>query len=282
MTVCVAIKVHDCIVFSADSASTLTATDENGNQSVLNVYNNADKVFNLHRNLPLCAMTCGMGHIGGRSISSLAKELRQDLMSGEEKLTKSTYTVQQVAEQAQKFFQEKYNTDPQPSSPSDFFEFWVGGYGSDHEHGEIWKVSIRGGEMQEVEQICKPEVSSSIYWGGQGEAIARLVLGMDPQLIDVLVDKGIKENLAVELFDTGRGAMEAPLVSPGMPTIDTIRLARFLVQTTIGYFSFKFGSDIVGGVADIATVTKFEGFKWIERKHFYPENLNRENTGHVC
>ena len=67
-----------------------------------------------------------------------------------------------------------------------------------------------------------------------------------------------------------------------MPTIDAIRLADFLVDVTKGYFSFAFGSDIVGGATDLATVTKWEGFKWIRRKHFYPVELNRKDLDHVC
>jgi hypothetical protein len=69
MTVCVGVAVHDCLVFSADSASTLVETDPNSGQSrVVNVYRHGNKVFNLHKQLPIAAMTCGMGNIGAASI----------------------------------------------------------------------------------------------------------------------------------------------------------------------------------------------------------------------
>lgn len=279
MTVCVAAKVHDCIVFAADSASTLSTVDGNGNRQVLNVYNNADKVFNLHRKLPLVAMTCGMGHIGGRSISNLAKEMRKEMMAS---LDTEAYSVKDVAEFAHAFFDGKYSDPAATRTPDDFLEFWVGGYGHDKEHGEIWKIVIQSGSLQPIQQVNQTGDPSGVYWGGQAEAIVRLVLGIDPRAVDVLKEKGIDSANALGIFNAAREGLETPIAHQTMPIIDTIRLVRFLVNTTIGYFSFKYGSDIVGGATDIATVTKYEGFKWIERKHYYPEELNRENNGHVC
>jgi hypothetical protein len=79
MTVCVAVRANDSMVFAADSASTLEARKPSGESVVVNVYRHGDKIFNLYKGLPVVAMTCGMGHIGDRAISSLAKDLRQRL-----------------------------------------------------------------------------------------------------------------------------------------------------------------------------------------------------------
>jgi hypothetical protein len=120
-----------------------------------------------------------------------------------------------------------------------------------------------------------------VHWGGQGEAIARLILGIDPRSMGALVEAGVAEAVAQTFFEEARKRIETPVCHPTMPTIDAIRLADFLVETTKGYFSFAFGSDIVGGATDIATVTKWEGFKWIRRKHFYPPELNRKDHDHA-
>ncbi|MCY4461698.1 MAG: hypothetical protein OXC26_15090 [Albidovulum sp.] len=48
------------------------------------------------------------------------------------------------------------------------------------------------------------------------------------------------------------------------------------------YFAFLLGADIVAGDTDIATDTKHEGFKWIRRKHYYSEYLNRRKTDHAA
>lgn len=90
------VKVFDGIVLSTDSATTLA--HPLGEQ----VYNNADKIFNLHRALPVAAMTWGLGHIGPASISTLSKTLRPRLMGRDPgyvtwKIDINDYTVEQIA-----------------------------------------------------------------------------------------------------------------------------------------------------------------------------------------
>lgn len=282
MTVCVAVKVHDCIVFAADSASTLSSTNSDGVSQVLNVYNNADKVFNLHRDLPLVAMTCGMGHIGGRSISNLAKEIRFELSKGEHPINAQDYTVQSVVERVHEFLSACYRAANGEARKGDYLEFWVGGYGSLNKHGEIWKIVFVDGSPLAPEQVNAEADGQGVFWGGQGQAIARLLLGIDTAFIDAMTQAGLDRALAETMYAQARNRMETPVLHATMPTIDAIRLADFLVDTTKGFFSFAFGSDIVGGATDIATVTKWEGFKWIRRKHFYSPELNPKDHDHVC
>lgn len=278
MTVCVAIKVHDCLVFAADSTSTLSATGENGQQSVLNVYNNADKVFNLHRKLPIMAMTAGMGHLAGRSIASIAKEFRIQLTDGD--LDTENYTVEDIANSAKEFIDVKY-TAAKELGHNGALEFWVGGYGSKNDHAEIWKIILADGRVSAPEKLVGVDDSQSINWGGQGSAVARLVLGIDPLFVDVTTNAGVAVEDAMKIFKTVRTSLEVPLIDAAMPIIDAIRFAEFLVKTTIGFYSFKHGADIVGGACDLATVTKHEGFKWIKRKHYYPHELNRGDHDHA-
>jgi hypothetical protein len=97
MTICVAVKVHDCLVFAADSALSLVDGGETAN-----VYSHGNKVFNLVKGLPVCAMFCGMGNIGRSSISSLAKDLRRELTcpSGEGGLNRDSYTIEEITRRA--------------------------------------------------------------------------------------------------------------------------------------------------------------------------------------
>ncbi|SDA24999.1 hypothetical protein SAMN02799622_03530 [Methylobacterium sp. UNC378MF] len=78
-----------------------------------------------------------------------------------------------------------------------------------------------------------------------------------------------------------RQRLESAFVWPTMPVRDAIDLADFLVETTKRYFRFLPGADIVGGDTDVAVVTRYEGFKWIRRKHFYPASLNPLETDHA-
>lgn len=77
MTIAISIKVNDGLVLAADSAATIPVLDANGNMmGVSAVYNNANKVFNLHKGRPIGAVTWGLGGIGVASIGTLMKDLR--------------------------------------------------------------------------------------------------------------------------------------------------------------------------------------------------------------
>ena len=63
---------------------------------------------------------------------------------------------------------------------------------------------------------------------------------------------------------------------PAMPIQDAIDLAHFLVETTIGFVRLAvFLPKSVGGAVEIAAITKHEGFRWVQRKSFYPAGLNQ-------
>lgn len=285
MTVCVCVAVHDCLVFAADSASTLVNTNQvTGESQVLNVYQHGDKVFNLYKGLPICAMTCGMGNVGQFSIGTLAKELRRRLSNGaaEWKLNKESYTLEEVAAKARKlFFEEKYRSLVPPPPAPHSLEFWIGGYTSNFDDGhEVWKVSIVNGDCPAPERVASGG-ATGWFASGQPVPINRMIIGFDPQLVEELMAVGMKEPEAQALVKHLRSKMEAPLVWPTMPVIDAIDLAQFLVETTKSYYRFMPGADIVGGDTDVAVVTKYEGFKWIRRKHFYSPSLNPLETDHA-
>ena len=281
MTVCVAIKVHDCIVFAADSASSLV-----GPLGVSNVWQHGIKVFNLHKGLPVVGMTAGMGHFGPASISNLAKDLRISLTNGDEdmsleKLDENKYSMEEVANIARDFFASKFSEiDPPPTNPNSF-DFWIGGYGSEGIRSEIWKIAIQDNDVLPLQQIAKAEDDNMVIWGGQPRAINRLIMGFDDHLLSVLSEHGLPDGEVHSITKKLRERTLTPLVDSSMPVQDAINLADFLVDVTKHYFAFLPGADIVGGDTDIATVTKYEGFKWIRRKHYYPAGLNPMETDHV-
>ena len=281
MTVCVGIKVYDGLVFAADSATTLVGHAPDGSTGVLNVWQHGNKVFNLHKKLPIAAMTCGMGHIGPASISTLTKDLRRLLTKDPDwKLNEKKYTIEQVARHAHKFFADLYNAvDPKPPNPHSF-EFWVGGIGSDGLRGEAWKIQIENGTIRDLMLVADQQHDVRVFWGGQTSVINRLLFGFDETLPEALAATGTEQD-AINAFVEGLKAnSEVPLAHAAMPVQDAIAVADFLVETTKRLFAFKPGADVVGGDTDIATVTKHEGFKWIRRKHYYPHGLNLE-TDHV-
>ncbi len=284
MTVCVSVKVHDCLVFAADSASSLTGVSATGEPTVINVWDHGNKVFNLYKGKPMAAMTCGLGNMGAASIGSLAKDFRRMITFGHggPAINPEAYTVEEVAVRAKDFFEERYSAiDPPPPANSTGFEFWIGGYGANCDHAELWKILLSGGVLQPPELIADQDNDGHVAWGGQPRPISRLLLGFDYELKDRLIAAGMDPATVEPLLQQIQDQLQTPLVHEAMPVVDAINLADFLVELTKRYFRFLPGADIVGGATDIATVTKHEGFKWIRRKHYYPPELNPQETDHV-
>jgi predicted proteasome-type protease len=284
MTVCVAVLVNDCIVFAADSATTVSQTNAAGQDVVINVYEHANKVFNLYKGIPVCAMTCGMGNIGVQSIAELAKELRLRLRVGEQawKIEKETYSLSDIAEKARKFFfEEKYNAwAGKPTGPHSF-SLHIGGYSAKSDTHELWNLQIENGNCA-APSLVRPKGECGINWAGQPECITRLVFGFSSKLEESLVKAGLNAADVKTLINTHlKNDLQVHFVWDAMPVQDAIHLARFFVETTKQYCRFLPGANIVGGDTDIAVVTKYEGFKWVARKHYYPAHLNLLETDHA-
>lgn len=282
MTICVAVKVHDCLVLAADSATSLIGVDDSGVPAIVNVYAHGNKVFNLVKGLPVAAMTCGMGNIGKFSISSLAKDLRRELSAPPKDggIDRERYSIEEIAIRAKELlFDRHYRALGAPPAGDHSLEFFVGGYTAGSPSAELWKILISNGECAAPEEQMSGQ-DSFVVWSGQPEALNRLLLGFSGRLVDALKAAGVEEERIPPLMDLIRSHTVTSLVDPPMPTGDAIALADFLVDVTKRYVHFLYGADTVGGDTDLATVTRHEGFKWIRRKHFYPRDLNLE-TDHV-
>lgn len=279
MTICVAIKVHDGLVFAADSTTTLATVGPDGRQIIHNTYVNANKVFNLLKGKPVVSMTSGIGNFGNRSISKISKEIRMSLSVADNPLyvDPNEFTIQEISEKARTYILDLYlqlENELRPQGDH-VFDYWIGGFGSENHLAELWKVQIINGLCDEPKLILGPEVCD-IAWGGQPEAINRLVLGYGQKMPDILKSAGVSDEDLPQLMGLIARNSVAPILSPAMPIQDAIDLSAFLVDATKQYVKFCVGADTVGGETDIAAVTKHEGFKWIRRKHYYPTELNRE------
>lgn len=278
MTVCVAICVHDGLIMAADSATSLVL-ERGGQSEVVNVYRYGNKVFNLVRGRAVSAMTAGMGSIGSASIQELVKEFRSRMKrEGDPYFLGEKFTIEEIALHAASFlFHEKFAQNPVPSPHT--LDFWVGGFSHQSNTPELWRVIIQNGQLIGPDRMCG-DMGHGIFVGGQPEPIFRLLNGFDNSLTDFMHDNGVP-GPNIDAFVSGLSARSAVhLHHPAMPVQDAIELAEFLVDVTKRYFRFKPGADTVGGDTDLAVVTRFERFKWIKRKHFYPAELNPRETGH--
>ena len=288
MSVAVLIGVHDGVVLAADSASTLTMAPPpgvilpNGSPGlVMNVYDNANKIFNIVKGHPIGCITFGSGNIGNASIGTLIKDLRKKLTETPSELgfDPKSYTMEEVAKILADFLgAECARLDP-IARGNTTIGFLLGGYSNPGEFGESWQVEIKMGVVQAPLRLRNPE-QAGINWGGQIESLQRMMLGFSPNIFDILAQitqpPQVPEEMAKRLAPLLTARLTAPMVFAPMPIQDAIDLARFLVHTAIMFSRFLPGPNVVGGPIEIAAITKHENFKWISRKHYYDQPLNKE------
>lgn len=282
MTVAVVVKVFDGVVIAADSATTMMLA--NGSAQV---YDNANKVFHLHRRLPIGSLTWGLGNIGDASIATITKDLRGRLMGKDPaysdwKLDPESYTLAGVMDRVvEMLYDELYVTHfaGAPAGPGSSLGFLVAGYSATEKQPEVWKlvISDAGVRPTPVLEAAKDVSGWSSY--AQPEATERLFDGYDIQLAS-----GLEQVLTSDQFALAQGVLASRARQPAlaaMPFVDAIQLARYMVDVTVGYSRYLLGPDTVGGPVDVAGINRHEGFKWISRKYYYSSDVNPRESDHA-
>ena len=268
MTIIVSVKINDGIIMASDSASTF---------DIGQTYLTADKIVNLVKGLPIGVMVTGTGNIGAESIATLLKDLRRRLVGTDNHawtLAQSTYTMADVAGRVREFlFDEKVAATPEPET---WMRLRVCGYSAGRPLPEVWEVLLQGKKC-DPPKIIQAEGQFGPRWDGEYEALNRLILGVGDKFSDATANAlGIPVTQVQAEYLKIVEALQEIMAIPAMPVQDAIDLARFMVETTAGYvrFALKKQPKTVGGPVEIAAITKHEGFRWVQRRHFYPAALN--------
>ena len=308
VTIAICLKVGDGVVLGTDSASSLIGDGD----TYYNIYHSAEKSINLVRGWPVGMITYGLGGLGGISIGSLARDLR-DRLSGEIRtnpdwtLSRATYTLEDVARRVREYFYDELyllaypeakrviaNADvggetsvpvqdegfdpefPANPEPPRFpgLGFIVAGFSGAAYYPEAWTV-----EIQEDGQCAGPallhgqEQAGLVYFRGQSEALHRLLYGWSDEAYERLRTSGLSDEVAYTLLTSYTN-----LAHPAMPMQDAIELVRYLAEVTVGFVRFKPGPPTVAPPIDIAAITRHEGFRWAARKHYFSRELNQPVT----
>jgi hypothetical protein len=272
--------VTDGIVLAADSASTFFVPTPGG--TVTKIYNHANKIFNLRKVWSVGAMVYGAGGIGAASAETLSKDLRyrfSDPSNAEYYLDRDTYTIEQVATKARKFFYEETYLKAFPQPPPNFgMGYRICGYSAKADLPEIWEFLIVGADCAAPNRVQNLD-EFGLRWAGENEALDRLLLGAPAGIKNWLVQKGfVQQQDAEAAYLEIINQFGAPLFLPAMPIQDAIDVARFAVDTASKYARYGMRHETIGGTIEVAAITKHEGFKWVARKHYYDAEFNRETN----
>jgi hypothetical protein len=282
VTIAISIKVNDGVVLAADSAGSLVA-QVNNTPVVVQVYNNANKVFNLRKGLPIGALSWGVGAIGKASISTLLKDLRArfsgtDANHPDWHLDPQTYTVEQVAIRVREFlFDEHYVPIFASWTQKPVMGLIVAGYGAGCGLADEYKIEIDANGVCNAPVLVRPTNECGAMWSGEPEAITRLLTGHSPALAGLLSPVlAIPEAQFTAAIGQIQAQLSAQLLNDAMPIKDAIDVAEFLVELTCKFSRYTPGAATVGGPVEIAAITKHEGFKWVTRKFYFTQDLNPE------
>ena len=257
MTILVSVKINDGVVMATDSASSFASGM---------VYNHSRKIVNLREGLPIGAMVTGAGGIGNESIDTLLKDLRfrfngKDKAYAHWTLDPEHYSMQDIASRVRQFlFEEKSKAH----GATTWTKVRLCGYSALRPLAEVWEVSLNG--ESSPEPVCvQNEQEFGLRWDGEYEALDRLVFGLGTRFNEFAAKHGLQPEQVLELREKLVPDLYELLFVEAMPMKDAVDLARYLVETTIGFVQFSVSRvKTVGGPIQIAAITKHEGFQWIQ------------------
>jgi hypothetical protein len=220
-------------------------------------------------------MSFGAGSIGKYSVSTIAKDFRDQLAAD---MTKTkAMSIEDISNGYFQFIKDEHYDKAYPAGgPNNpAMTVWVFGFSPGESLPEIWQFSLGDTAVAPKEAVAKKD--GGMAFGGEPEVVQRLVMGYGTALRSHLEKLGVAKDVLDQAFTAQTNAIT--ILSDAMPVQDAIDLAEFLVSATIEFSRFKMGAATVGGPVEVAAITKHEGFKWIKRKHYFNTTLNPINGG---
>jgi hypothetical protein len=149
-------------------------------------------------------------------------------------------------------------------------EFIVGGYDEGEAYGKLFYCAVPTAP-QPAEQHRD---DFGIQWGGQSEISSRILNGYDDALLALVHSKNPNINIDDLKSEIGRVAGSS-IPYQFLPLQDCIDLAMLMIRTTAQILDYQIGIRGVGGHIDVATITRKEGFQYVQRKEIRGERAPR-------
>jgi hypothetical protein len=235
-------------------------------------FDNATKLLRVESQKYVGAVTYGVGAIGQqpRTAHSFLPEFEASLAS-EERLS-----VEHFAKKLSDFFLARW-TDahmPIPAAPGQDMVFIVGGYDEKAAYGTVFEFSIPTSPAP-TETI--PPDQFGARWGGQHEIVSRMINGFDPAAPKTVRDfLGVPvpqaQMLQTDPLETElRTKLSAKIPWQFLPLQDCVDLSIFALRATITLQKWIVDIRGVGGAIDVATITRTDGFKYVQQKKIIGE-----------
>jgi hypothetical protein len=276
MTLTVTIKSPDGITMAADSRLTFTLMENfNGREcAVPSYFDNMTKLFKVGGQDFIGVVTFGSGALGQNNrpasdfVVELEKELPKDELGNSVRLT-----VEDFSSRFSSFFMKQLEVNGISGNFSGKdMGFIVAGYDPDGVYGKAFEISIPNKPTPEQKFYKKDREEFAALWNGQFEIVERIVNGVDPSILrEIKVECGLSDDDFTNLKNKLARVLDARMIIPfhSLRLQDCIDLAIFLIDTTISTQKLQAGVRTVGGFIDVATITRTEGFRYVQRKQIH-------------
>ena len=211
------------------------------------------------------AVTYGQATVGksGRTAQGFIPEFEAGLPEGR-------LRVEEFARQLGEFYSQQWGEVHGPETPGSQMVFVVGGFNVDEHFGRVYIVQVPN-HPEPIEQNPGPD-QFGITWGGQREIIDRIIQGIDSQLAQALPGAlGLNPQQA-QTFNQLIASASFPIPIGILPLQDCVDLAILFIRTTIDAQKLGVVLRGVGGPIDVATITRREGMKFVQRKKIKGED----------
>ena len=269
MTINVALVTSEAIVFGCDSTASATTVmldvyrhgiqvGEDGHATVTfppdalkrvvtNSWSGVTKMFAIGtEDVPVVAVAAGRARLKERTVTSLALEFQRMDPSGG--------TVQLIAEGFREFmrgyYDQHYEDTPVPESMRDGPEFLVGGFGSSARFPALYRVRIQ-------ENTVTPELirgATGLSWGGQANAVERVIRGCD---------RTLRSELEALVVDFNFEKHKTRFNYANLPLQEAVNMVSYMVLLQAGVSRFGDGIATVGGRIHIGVITRNDGVAFL-------------------
>lgn len=261
MSIGIVVNGPEGLVLAAESRVTLTATPPKGPQIHVN-YDNATKILSFKEpHNYIGVVTYGLAAIQMRTPFSYIPEFEAVLPS-------NRITISEFAEKLSEFFIEQW----QKNMPKDYrgpnITFVIAGFNEEEPYGSVYSVDI----PRNPHPVLRTSKGTfGITWGGQRELVDRLIQGYDFKVIEIIKKTINPNNEQIEDLKKKMQELSMNIPFPAMALQDCVDLAIYFVRTTIIGQKLSVGIRGCGGPIDVATITRRESLKFIQKKEIIGE-----------
>jgi hypothetical protein len=256
MTIVASVKSRDGLILAADSMTTVSVATPVGPQFV-KAYEHGRKLFHMGE-LPIGAVTYGLGNIGTRSMEGLVLEACKHM---DATLTDVEGVARALYDHLRSEYDAAFEGIDDAQKPA--CGFLVGGYSEGEPLARLMEFEFPAAQGP-TESLGADGFGST--WRGVDFPFIRLWRGFAPALINRLSSEdGIDSDRIAELV----GPLEIGVPYEGMPVQDAINFATYILDTTIGFSNFAPGIPACGGPLQVAAILPDEGFRWIAKPELH-------------